>query len=95
MIRAYRREVTLRPSDGSAWEHGTQSNGRVIVADHLTGSQRVWDTVLGVVLLVVGVVLAGVFYGDVALTVAGGIVAIIGLALLRYALMRRRRLARG
>ncbi len=65
------------------------------MSDHLTGSQRVWDTVLGVVLLVGGVVLAGVFYGDVALTVAGGIVAIIGLALLRYALMRRRRLARG
>ncbi|MGA9102578.1 hypothetical protein [Aeromicrobium sp.] len=83
--------MTLRPT----WEHGTQSNGRVIVSDHLTGSQRVWDTVLGVVLLVGGVVLAGVFYGDVALTVAGGIVAIIGLALLRYALMRRRRLARG
>ena len=65
------------------------------MSDHLTGSQRVWDTVLGVVLLVGGVVVAGVFYGDVALTVAGGIVAIIGLGLLRYALMRRRRLARG
>ena len=65
------------------------------MSDHLTRSQRVWDTVLGIVLLVGGVIVAGVFYGDVALTVAGGIVAIIGLALLRYALMRRRRLARG
>jgi predicted phage tail protein len=65
------------------------------VSDHLTESQRVWDTVLGVVLLVAGVIVAGVFYGNVALTVAGGVVAIIGLGLLRYALMRRRRIARG
>jgi len=65
------------------------------VSDHLTESQRVWDTVLGVVLLVAGVIVAGVFYGNVVLTVAGGIVAIIGLGLLRYALMRRRRIARG
>jgi O-antigen/teichoic acid export membrane protein len=65
------------------------------VADRLTGFQKVWDTVAGVVLLVAGVVVAGAFYGDVALTVVGGIVAVIGLALLRYALMRRRRLARG
>ena len=65
------------------------------MSDHLTESQRVWDTVLGVVLLVAGVIVAGVFYGNVVLTVAGGIVAIIGLGLLRYALMRRRRIARG
>ena len=65
------------------------------MADHLTGSQRVWDTILGVVLLVAGVLVAGIFYGNVALTVTGGIVAIIGLGFLRYALMRRRRLARG
>jgi predicted phage tail protein len=65
------------------------------VSDHLTESQRVWDTVLGVALLVAGVIVAGVFYGNVALTVAGGVVAIIGLGLLRYALMRRRRIARG
>jgi len=65
------------------------------VSDHLTESQRVWDTVLGVALLVAGVIVAGVFYGNVVLTVAGGIVAIIGLGLLRYALMRRRRIARG
>jgi hypothetical protein len=65
------------------------------VADHLTGFQKVWDTVVGVVLLVAGVILAGAFYGNVALTVAGGIVAVIGLALLRYALMRRRRPGQG
>ena len=65
------------------------------MADHLTGFQKVWDTVVGIVLLVGGVILAGAFYGDVLLTVVGGIVAIIGLAFLRYALMRRRRLARG
>jgi hypothetical protein len=68
---------------------------RDIVADHLTGAQRVWDTILGVVLLVAGVLVAGIFYGDVALTVGGGLIAIIGLALLRYALMRRRRFGRG
>jgi hypothetical protein len=65
------------------------------VVDHRTASQKVWATVLGVVLLVGGVILAGIFYGDVPLTVAGGIVAVIGLALLRYALLRRRRVARG
>ena len=65
------------------------------VVDHRTGDQRLWATVAGVVLLVGGVILAGIFYGDVALTVAGGVVAVIGLGLLRYALMRRRRLARG
>ena len=64
------------------------------MVDHRTGFQKVWSTVVGVVLLVGGVILAGAFYGDVALTVAGGIIAIIGLGLLRYALMRRRRLAR-
>jgi hypothetical protein len=74
---------------------GCQPNGRDIVADHLTGFQKVWDTIVGVVLLVGGVLLDGIFYGNVALTVAGGIIAIIGLAFLRYALMRRRRLARG
>ena len=65
------------------------------MADHRTGSQQVLATVAGVVLLVAGVIVAGVFYGNVALTVAGGVVAIIGLGLLRYALMRRRRIARG
>jgi len=65
------------------------------VVDHRTGFQKAWAIVLGIVLLVGGVILAGVFYGDVALTVAGGIVAVIGLGLLRYALLRRRRLARG
>jgi hypothetical protein len=65
------------------------------VVDHRTPFQKLWATVAGVVLLVGGVVLAGIFYGDVALTVAGGIIAIIGLGLLRYALMRRRRAARG
>ena len=65
------------------------------MVDHRTGFQKAWAIVLGIVLLVGGVLLAGAFYGDVVLTVAGGVVAIIGLALLRYALMRRRRLARG
>jgi hypothetical protein len=65
------------------------------VVDHQTAFQKMWAIVLGIVLLVGGVILAGIFYGDVALTVAGGIVAVIGLGLLRYALMRRRRLARG
>ena len=65
------------------------------MVDHRTAFQKAWAIVLGVVLLVGGVILAGIFYGDVALTVAGGVVAVIGLGLLRYALMRRRRLARG
>jgi hypothetical protein len=65
------------------------------VVDHQTAFQKMWAIVLGIVLLVGGVILAGIFYGDVALTVAGGIVAVIGLGLLRYALLRRRRLARG
>jgi uncharacterized membrane protein HdeD (DUF308 family) len=65
------------------------------VVDHRTGFQKAWATVLGIVLLVGGVILAGIFYGDVALTVVGGVIAIIGLGLLRYALMRRRRRARG
>ena len=65
------------------------------MVDHQTAFQKMWAIVLGIVLVVGGVILAGIFYGDVALTVAGGIVAVIGLGLLRYALMRRRRLARG
>ena len=65
------------------------------MVDHRTGLQKAWATVLGIVLLVGGVSLAGIFYGDVALTVAGGVIAVIGLGLLRYALMRRRRAARG
>ncbi len=65
------------------------------MVDHRTTFQKVWATVLGIVLLVGGVILAGIYFGNVALTVAGGVVAVIGLALLRYALMRRRRLARG
>ena len=65
------------------------------MVDHRTAFQKAWAIVLGIVLLVGGVILAGIFYGDVALTVVGGIVAVIGLALLRYALLRRRRLAQG
>ncbi len=72
-----------------------ETNGGQGVVDHRTGFQKVWATVLGIVLLVGGVILAGIFYGDVALTIVGGVVAVIGLGLLRYALMRRRRLARG
>ncbi len=65
------------------------------MVDHRTGFQKAWATVLGIVLLLGGVIVAGIYYGDVALTVAGGVIAIIGLGLLRYALMRRRRVARG
>ena len=65
------------------------------MVDHQTAFQKMWAIVLGIVFLVGGVILAGIFYGDVVLTVAGGIVAVIGLGLLRYALLRRRRLARG
>ena len=77
------------------WQHGGQPSERDIVADHLTGFQKFWDSVVGIVLLVGGVILAGAFYGDVLLTVVGGIVAVIGLGFLRYALMRRRRVERG
>ena len=76
------------------WQHGRNETEGTPVVDHRTGFQKVWATVLGIVLLVGGVVLAGIFYGDVALTVVGGVVAVIGLGLLRYALMSRRRLAR-
>jgi hypothetical protein len=76
----------------TAW---TLRNGGQRVVDHRTPFQKLWATVAGVVLLVGGVLLAGIFYGDVALTVAGGVIAVIGFGLLRYALMRRRRAARG
>ena len=65
------------------------------MVDHRTSFQKLWAAVFGVVLLVGGVIVAGAYYGDVALTVAGGLIAIIGLALLRYAFMRRTRAARG
>lgn len=61
----------------------------------MTRSQKSWTTIVGVLLLIAGVVIAGIFYGDVVLTVVGGVIAVIGLALLRYAMLRRRRLARG
>ncbi|MGH3474597.1 MAG: hypothetical protein ACRDOT_06760 [Aeromicrobium sp.] len=61
----------------------------------MTSSQKSWTTIVGVLLLIGGVVIAGIFYGDVVLTVVGGVIAVIGLALLRYAMLRRRRLARG
>ena len=61
----------------------------------MTSSLKSWTTIAGVLLLIGGVAIAGIFYGDVVLTVVGGVVAIIGLALLRYAMLRRRRLARG
>ena len=61
----------------------------------MTSSQKSWTTIVGVLLLIAGVVIAGIFYGDVVLTVVGGVIAIIGLGLLRYAMLRRRRLARG
>lgn len=61
----------------------------------MTSSQKSWPTIAGVLLLIAGVAIAGIYYGDVALTVVGGVIAVIGLALLRYAMLRRRRLARG
>lgn len=61
----------------------------------MTSSQKSWTTIVGVLLLIAGVVIAGIFYGDVVLTVVGGVIAVIGLGLLRYAMLRRRRLARG
>jgi hypothetical protein len=61
----------------------------------VTSSQKSLPTIAGVLLLIAGVVIAGIFYGDVMLTVVGGVTAVIGLALLRYAMLRRRRLARG
>ena len=61
----------------------------------MTSSQKSWSTIAGVLLLIAGVAIAGIFYGDVVLTVVGGVIAVIGLALLRYAMLRRRRLARG
>ena len=61
----------------------------------MTSSQKSLPTIAGVLLLIAGVVIAGIFYGDVVLTVVGGVIAVIGLALLRYAMLRRRRLARG
>ncbi|MGI9084461.1 MAG: hypothetical protein ACR2FE_04125 [Aeromicrobium sp.] len=64
------------------------------MVDHRTGSQKLWTTVAGVVLLLGGVALAGIFYGHVVLTVGGGILAVIGLALLRYAFLRRTRARR-
>lgn len=62
----------------------------------MTSSQsKSWTFILGVLLLIAGVAVAGIFYGDVLMTVVGGVLAVIGLALLRYAMLRRRRLARG
>ena len=64
------------------------------MVDHRTGEQKIWATVVGVVLLVAGVVLGAVGYGDVPLTVVAGVLAVIGLGLLRYALLRRLRARR-
>jgi MFS superfamily sulfate permease-like transporter len=64
------------------------------MVDHRTGEQKIWTTVVGVVLLVGGVVLGAVVYGNVPLTVVAGVIAVIGLGLLRYALLRRLRARR-
>jgi hypothetical protein len=64
------------------------------MVDHRTGEQKIWTMVLGIVLLLGGVALAGIAYGNTPWTVAGGVVAVIGLGLLRYALLRRIRARR-
>ena len=64
------------------------------MVDHRTHFQKLWANVVGVVLLVVGVVLGAVVYGDVLLTVVAGVIAVIGLGFLRYALMHRIRARR-
>lgn len=64
------------------------------MVDHRTGGQKIWTMVLGIVLLLAGVALAGIAYGNTPWTVAGGVVAVIGLGLLRYALLRRIRARR-
>ncbi len=65
------------------------------MVDHRTRFQKLWAIIAGVVLLLGGVVLGAITYGDARLTAAAGIVAVIGLALLRYALLRRLRARRG
>ena len=65
------------------------------MVDHRTHSQKVGATVAGVVMLVGGVILGAVYYGNVAVTVASALVAVTGLGLLRYAFMRRPRAGRG
>ena len=65
------------------------------MVDHRTGEQKAFTLVTGVVLLIAGVALAGIAYGNAPWTVAGGVLAVIGLGLLRYALLRRIRARRG
>lgn len=65
------------------------------MVDHRTGPQKTWSTVAGVVLLVAGVVLGALFYDHVPMAVLAAVVAVSGLGLLRYALLRRPRSARG
>lgn len=60
----------------------------------MAAMEKIWTLVLGIVLLIGGVALAGIAYGNTPWTVAGGILAVIGLGLLRYALMRRIRARR-
>ena len=60
----------------------------------MAAREKIWTLVLGIVLLIGGVALAGIAYGNTPWTVAGGILAVIGLGLLRYALMRRIRARR-
>ena len=62
--------------------------------DHRTGEQKAWTTLTGVVLLIGGVVMGAMVYGNVPLTVVAGVLAVIGLGLLRYAYLRRLRARR-
>jgi MFS superfamily sulfate permease-like transporter len=64
------------------------------MVDHRTGEQKIWTTIVGVALLVGGVVLGALVYGNVPLTVVSGVLAVTGLGLLRYAFLRRLRARR-
>ena len=54
----------------------------------MTSSQKSWTTIVGVLLLIAGVVIAGIFYGDVVLTVVGGVIAVILANIVAFFLMR-------
>jgi hypothetical protein len=64
------------------------------VVDHRTPFQKFWANVAGTVLLVGGVVLGAVGYGNSGLTIVAGVIAVAGLAFLRYALLHRLRARR-
>lgn len=65
------------------------------MSDHQTPAQKYAAIVVGVVMLVGGVIMGAVVYGNVPLTVVAGVIAVTGLGLLRFALLRRIRAKRG